>query len=67
LNASAITAYPSADALLRNPTTGIAGCCALAASGHATAAPPMSVMNSRRFIRSPRWRGRIAPIRGTDN
>jgi hypothetical protein len=30
-------------------TTGSAGCCASAASGHA-AAPPMSVMNSRRFI-----------------
>jgi hypothetical protein len=25
-------------------------CCAPAASGHATAAPPRSVMNSRRFI-----------------
>jgi hypothetical protein len=25
------------------------GCCARAASGHATAAPPRSVMNSRRF------------------
>jgi hypothetical protein len=25
------------------------GCCARAASGHATAAPPSSVMNSRRF------------------
>jgi uncharacterized protein YchJ len=24
-------------------------CCARAASGHAAAAPPMSVMNSRRF------------------
>ena len=35
--------------LLRNPITGIAGCCARAASGHATAAPPSSVMNSRRF------------------
>ena len=32
----------------RNPITGIAGCCARAASGHATAAPPSSVMNSRR-------------------
>src|SRR5262249_19983460 len=35
-------------------------CCARAASGHAAAAPPMSVMNSRRFIfaviRSPRRR-----------
>jgi hypothetical protein len=30
-------------------------CCARAASGHA-AAPPTSVMNSRRFIRSPRRR-----------
>src|SRR4029077_16631203 len=34
-------------------------CCALAASGHATAAPPSSVMNSRRFVRSPRRRGRV--------
>jgi hypothetical protein len=33
------------------PITGIAGCCACAASGHAAAAPS-SVMNSRRFIRS---------------
>jgi len=30
------------------PTTGIAGCCARAASGHATA-PPINVMNSRHF------------------
>src|SRR5262249_32784107 len=29
--------------------TGIAGCCARAASGHAAAAPPSSVMNVRRF------------------
>jgi uncharacterized protein YchJ len=33
-----------------NPITGIAGCCARAASGQAAAALPMSVMNSRRFI-----------------
>src|SRR5262245_55244406 len=33
---------------LRNRITGIAGCCARAASGHA-AALPRSVMNSRRF------------------
>src|SRR5262249_61607136 len=37
-------------------------CCVRAESGHATAAPPRSVMNSRRFIftitRSPRRRGR---------
>ena len=45
----------SGDVGLRNPITGIAPCCALAASGHEiTAAPPSSVMNSRRFIRSPR-------------
>src|SRR6266851_6927805 len=33
---------------LRNPITGIAGCCARAASGHVAAAPPSSVMKSRR-------------------
>jgi hypothetical protein len=33
---------------LANPTTGIAACCARAASGHA-AAPPSSVMKSRRL------------------
>ena len=43
--------------LLRNPTTGIAACCARAASGHA-AAPPRSVMNSRRLTRSPHRRVR---------
>jgi hypothetical protein len=31
------------------PMTGIVGCCARAASGHA-AAPPSSAMNSRRFV-----------------
>jgi hypothetical protein len=30
------------------PITGIGGCCARAASGHAAAAPPSSDMNSRR-------------------
>ena len=34
------------------------GCCARAARGHAAAAPPSSVMNARRFTRSPRRRGR---------
>ena len=52
LNAAAIDAYPSADALLRNPTTGMVDCCARAASGH-TAAAPMRSMNSRQLIRSP--------------
>jgi hypothetical protein len=35
---------------LRYPITGIAGCCAYAASGHAAAAPPSSLMKSRRLI-----------------
>ena len=39
----------SAVAPLMKPTTGIAGCCARAVGGHAAAAPPSSVMNSRRF------------------
>jgi hypothetical protein len=34
----------------RNPTTGIAGCCALAANGHPAAVPTSSVTNSRRFM-----------------
>src|SRR5262245_3767387 len=34
---------------------------ARAASGHATVAPPSSVMNSRRFIRSPRRQRRARP------
>jgi hypothetical protein len=42
-------AYKSGDVLPRNPTTGIAGCCARAASGHA-AAPPINVMTSRRLL-----------------
>jgi hypothetical protein len=45
------------------PITGIAGCCARAASGQA-AAPPRAKMNSRRFnfavIRSPHRRGQAA-------
>src|SRR5262252_10762484 len=41
--------------------TGIDGCRARAASGHA-AAPPISVVNSRFLTRSPRRRGRTAPL-----
>jgi hypothetical protein len=37
--------------LRSNPITGIAGCSAHAASGHAAAAPPSSDMKPRRFIR----------------
>src|SRR5262249_59495874 len=36
------------------------GCCARPASRHAAAPPPRSVMNSRLFIRSPRWRRKAA-------
>jgi len=35
----------------KNPITGIAGCCARAASGHATAALPSVAKNFRR----PMW------------
>src|SRR5262245_8070168 len=40
---------------------GVASCCARAASGHAAAAPPISVMNSRRLMPDkgflpPAWR-----------
>jgi hypothetical protein len=48
-NAATGCAKPTSVVLLRKPITGIAGCCARAASGHATAAPPRSVMKSRRF------------------
>jgi hypothetical protein len=41
---------PVSGALRRNPITGVAGCCARAESGHATAAPPSSVTNSRRLM-----------------
>src|SRR5215469_13381709 len=37
------------DLASRNPTTGIAGCCARAAIGHAAVAPPSSVMKWRRL------------------
>jgi len=43
---------PAAVASRRNPITGIADCCARAASGHA-AAPPSSVMNARRLMAPP--------------
>src|SRR6516165_5963292 len=40
--------------LLRKPTTGIFSCCASTLRGHASAAPPRSVMNARLLTRSPR-------------
>src|SRR5262245_23289139 len=52
--AAARCAASSGPRLMRYPTAGILRACPCAASGHATAAPPSSVMNSRRFIRSAR-------------
>jgi hypothetical protein len=43
-------ASDSRDPVPMYPITGIAACCARAASGHATAVRPTSAMNSRRFI-----------------
>jgi hypothetical protein len=48
-NASSRLTLISAEVPPRNPITGIAVCCARAASGHAAAAPPSKVMNSRRL------------------
>src|SRR5262249_37215338 len=51
-----------------DPITGIARCCARAASGHATVAPPSSVMKSRRFTARclPCSRPRIAHLGPAD-
>jgi hypothetical protein len=43
----------------RNPITGVASCCARAATGH-TAAPARARTKSRRLTRSPRRRARAA-------
>jgi hypothetical protein len=45
-NADSIGTSVTGDLPLRYPMTGIADCCARAASGHAAAAPQSSVMNS---------------------
>jgi hypothetical protein len=62
--ANVIDPVGAAVELPRKPIRGIfaADCCARAASGHAAAAPPSSVMNERRFIQSPRRRGRVASV-----
>jgi len=52
-NAATMGRYPSGDAPWRNPITGIVGCCARVASGHAVAAPPSRVMKSRRLMGRP--------------
>jgi hypothetical protein len=48
------SANPSGDLGSSNPITGIVGCCAFEASGHAAAAPPRSVIKWRRCIAFPR-------------
>src|SRR6516165_12802640 len=52
-NAASAAADSFADRKLRKPITGIAACCARAASGHATTVLPESLMNSRRLMASP--------------
>src|SRR2546428_387281 len=49
--------YGLGDVAPRKPITGIAFCCARAASGHPSAPPPRRNINSQRIIRSPRRRG----------
>jgi hypothetical protein len=44
----AMPANAAAGVLRKSPTTGIS-CCACTESGHAAAAPPTRVMNSRRL------------------
>jgi hypothetical protein len=47
-----------ADSVLRIPITGITGCCAPAASGHAVAAPLSMAINSRRPMVTGMWPSR---------
>ena len=53
-NAVARSSELAAVVLRRNPTIGVAGCCARAASGHATAEPATTLMKSRRRIACPK-------------
>src|SRR5882757_6923823 len=55
-NAAALRALASADPSRINPTAGSAGCCARAAIGHVAAAPPSSLINSRRLMCPPSGR-----------
>jgi hypothetical protein len=50
LRAGRAFAGVSMDEALRYPITGIAGCCARAANGHAAAAPPSVAKNFRRSM-----------------
>ena len=63
----------ASDVLRRNPTNGIAACCARAPTGQAAAAPPSSVTNSRRsfdhLIGAPEQRqrhGEAKSLRGLE-
>src|ERR1700730_10046827 len=71
-NAATKGARSAGTPLLRNPTTGIAGCCAPAPSGHATAALPRSEMKSRRLKRlsrmvPPRFEERTASYQNRES
>src|SRR5262249_11219376 len=59
-NAATRCADSSGDLALMNPTTGIAGCCARTASGHAMVALPRSAMKLRRLMQIAR-RGQSLP------
>src|ERR1700686_5559443 len=52
-NAAALNSYSLDEVGLRNPTTGIAACCARAAWFRPTSAPPATARNCRRFICPP--------------
>jgi hypothetical protein len=52
-NAAAMGRYPLDDSTLRNPTSGVIGCCACAASGPDTAVLTRAVTNSRRLMGCP--------------
>ena len=59
-NAATRSASEAGERPLRKPTTGIVGLLRARRQRPHAAAPPSSVMNSRRPIRSPRRRGRAA-------
>jgi hypothetical protein len=49
-NAAMKSSVPACEAACREPITGIAACCARAASGQVTAALPKMLMKSRRLM-----------------
>src|SRR5262249_25736568 len=53
---------PTADVLRRNAITGIAECCARAASGQAAAVAVITLMKSRRRTRPSSERSRTTPV-----